>query len=142
VAFGIMGLSAPELPGGVGMADTTPSTPGTPGDAGPTVIDAEQDVATLINVFTVSPERQQQLVEILEEATDRVMRHLPGFRSANIHASGDGTKVVNYAQWATAEDFHAMLKNPEAAEHMSRAGELAEAFDPNLYRVVSTHHRR
>jgi len=124
------------------MSDTTPATPGTPGDAGPTVIDSEQDVATLINVFTVSPERQQQLVEILEEATDRVMRHRPGFRSANIHASGDGTKVVNYAQWASAEDFHAMLKNPEAGEHMARAGELAEAFDPNLYRVVSTHHRR
>jgi antibiotic biosynthesis monooxygenase (ABM) superfamily enzyme len=122
------------------MPDTTPGAPGTPG-AAPTVIDAEQDVATLINVFKVSPERQQQLVEILEEATEQVMRHLPGFRSANIHASGDGTKVVNYAQWASAEDFQAMLEDPDAAEHMSRAGELAESIDPNLYRVVSTHHR-
>ncbi len=66
------------------MPDTTPETSGTPG-AAPTVIDAGQDVATLINVFTVSPERQPQLVEILEEATEHVMRHLPGFRSANIH---------------------------------------------------------
>ncbi len=123
------------------MPDTTPGTPGTPGVA-PTVIDAEQDIATLINVFTVSPERQAQLVEILEEATEQVMRHLPGFRSANIHASSDGTKVVNYAQWASAEDFHAMLKDPAAGEHMSRAGELAESIDPNLYQVVSTHHRR
>jgi hypothetical protein len=41
-----------------------------PGGAATTAIDADQDVATLINVFTVSPGRQQQLVEILEEATD------------------------------------------------------------------------
>ncbi len=74
------------------MSDTTPETP--PGGAGPTVIDAEQDVATLINVFTVSPDRQQQLVEILEQATDRVMRHLPGFRSANIHAGGGATTIT------------------------------------------------
>jgi len=117
------------------MPDTTPGV-------APTVIDAEQDIATLINVFAVSPERQRQLVEILEEATEQVMRHLPGFRSANIHASRDGTKVVTYAQWASAEDFHAMLKDPAAGEHMSPAGELAASIDPNLYRVASTHHRR
>jgi antibiotic biosynthesis monooxygenase (ABM) superfamily enzyme len=123
------------------MPDTTPGAPG-PAGVAPTVIDAEQDVATLINVFTVSPERQLQLVEILEEATEQVMRHLPGFCSANIHASSDGTKVVNYAQWASTEDFHAMLNDPVAGEHMSRAGEIAESIDPHLYRVVSTHHPR
>lgn len=69
------------------------------------------------------------------------MRHRPGFVSANIHASTDGTRVVNYAQWATAADFQTMLQDPTAGEHMARAKQLAESFEPNLYGVVSVHHR-
>lgn len=102
-------------------------------------ISAAQDVTTLINVFTVAPERQQDLVRLLDEATEEVMRHRPGFVSANIHASADGTRVVNYAQWASAEDFQAMLQDRLAREHMGAAGELAESFEPNLYRVTSVH---
>jgi quinol monooxygenase YgiN len=98
-------------------------------------------LATLVNVFTVDPGRQQALVEVLVRATDDVMRHIPGFVSANIHASTDGTRVVNYAQWESAAAFQAMLENPTAQEHMREAAELAEAFDPHLYDVASVHHR-
>jgi antibiotic biosynthesis monooxygenase (ABM) superfamily enzyme len=54
---------------------------------------------TLINVFTVEPENQDRLIEAWQRSTDEVIRHLPGFVSANIHASLDGTKVVNYARF-------------------------------------------
>jgi len=56
-----------------------------------------RDVLTLVNVFTVKPENQQKLVDMLVEATDKTMKKLPGFISASIHRSLDGTKVVNYA---------------------------------------------
>ncbi len=102
-------------------------------------IAADQGVATLINVFTVAPERQQDLVRLLDTATEEVMRHRPGFVSANMHASSDGTRVVNYAQWASAEAFQQMLQDPQAREHMEAADELAESFEPNLYRVTSVH---
>jgi quinol monooxygenase YgiN len=98
-------------------------------------------LATLVNVFTVDPGRQQALVEVLVRATDDVMRHIPGFVSANIHASTDGTRVVNYAQWESAAAFQAMLENPTAQEHMREAAELADTFDPHLYDVASVHHR-
>lgn len=111
-----------------------------PSAEGPTSISASDAVATLINVFKVTPERQQELIDLLDEATDQVMRHLPGFVSANIHASTDGTRVVNYAQWDTAAHFEAMLADSGAREHMSRAGELAESFEPNIYKVNSVHH--
>jgi heme-degrading monooxygenase HmoA len=110
-------------------------------EAATTTISTEANLATLINIFTVEPERQQELVDVLVEATDRVMRALPGFVSANIHASHDGTRVVNYAQWATPEDFHAMLENPAAGEHMTRAAGLASHYEPRLYDVRSVHHR-
>ena len=37
------------------------------------------------------------------------MQHLPGFISASIHRSLDGTKVINYAQWRSQADFAAYL---------------------------------
>jgi heme-degrading monooxygenase HmoA len=94
-----------------------------------------QSLVTLINVFTVAPEKQQQLVDTLVEATEAVMNKLPGFISANIHRSLDGTRVVNYAQWRSRDDFERMLKNPDAIPHMREAASLA-AFEPHLYEVV------
>lgn len=93
-------------------------------------IDPDCDVFTLINVFTVHPDRQQQLTDLLVNATEETMRHLPGFVSASIHTSHDGTRVVNYAQWQSREDFEAMLDTEAARPHMERAEQLAESYDP------------
>jgi quinol monooxygenase YgiN len=94
-------------------------------------------VATLINVFTVDPKDQQRLVDLLTTATERTIKHLPGFVSASIHQSTDGTRVVNYAQWRSSGDLDAMLKNPAAQEHIRLIMEIAQA-DPHLYDVVDT----
>jgi quinol monooxygenase YgiN len=95
----------------------------------------DNDVVTLINVFTVAPHEQQRLVEVLVDATQAVMRKQPGFVSANIHRSLDGTRVTNYAQWRSRGAFEAMLQNQEAAEHMGEAASIAERFEPHLYEV-------
>ena len=63
------------------------------------------------------------------------MRGLPGFVSANLHKSLDGTKVANYAQWRSREHFEAMLEDSAAAVHMKEAAEIAEKFEPHLYEV-------
>jgi heme-degrading monooxygenase HmoA len=95
----------------------------------------DNDVVTLINVFTVAPEDQQSLVDVLAHATRAVMRKQPGFVSANIHRSLDGTRVTNYAQWRTREAFETMLQDQEAAEHMGEAARIAQKFEPHLYEV-------
>jgi len=100
-----------------------------------TEIRTGRPLVTLINVFTVAPEQQQRLVDSLVAATEAVMNRLPGFISANIHRSVDGTRVVNYAQWRTRDDFERMLKHPEAIPHMREAAALA-TFEPHLYEVV------
>jgi len=111
-------------------------------EATPTAIETKRGLCTLINVFTVEPERREELVKLLEEATEQVMRHLPGFVSANIHRGLEGTRVANYAQWASREHFEAMLRDPEAQKHMRAAAALVSRFEPHLYEVVSTHQRR
>ena len=107
---------------------TTPTDPDTPASTSipsaitdaATSIRTGNGVVTLINVFTVAPEHQQELIEVLDRATVQVMRHLPGFVSANIHRGLGGTRVANYAQWTSRAAYEAMLGNPAAAEHMAR----------------------
>lgn len=98
------------------------------------LISKTNDVVTLINVFTVDPQNQQRVVDLLAEATEKVMRRLPGFVSAHIHKSLDGLRVATYAQWRSREDFEAMLKNPEAIPHLQALAPLAK-FDAHLYDV-------
>jgi hypothetical protein len=93
------------------------------------IIDQRDDIFTLINVFTVAPDKQDTLVNLLIDATNTTMRHLPGFVSASIHKSLDTTRVVNYAQWRSKDDFEAMRTNAEAIPHMKASAALA-SFDP------------
>ena len=103
-----------------------------------TTISKDNNCVTLINVFTVEPENQGRLVEVLTEATEKVMAQQPGFISANLHKSLDGKRVTNYAQWASVEEYQAVLRNPEVASHMEEATQLA-TFDAHLYEVSHVH---
>ncbi len=100
-------------------------------------ISKDAKVVTLINVFTVEPENQQKLVDLLIDATEKTMKNLPGFVSASLHKSLDKVRVTNYAQWRSKEDFEAMLKNPEATAHMKPIVAIAQ-FDAHLYEVSET----
>jgi quinol monooxygenase YgiN len=68
-----------------------------------TTISKDAKPVTFINVFTVEPANQQRLVDLLAHATLASVRHSPGFVSATLHRSLDGTKVAMYAQWRTIE---------------------------------------
>ncbi|MET9958305.1 antibiotic biosynthesis monooxygenase family protein [Streptomyces sp. NPDC006326] len=104
-------------------------------------IDSSRPVATLINVFTVPAERQQELIDLLAHATETTMKHRPGFICANFHASQDGESVVNYAQWESEDHYRAMLADPEARVHMDQAAVIATDVRPRLFRVASHHPR-
>jgi quinol monooxygenase YgiN len=77
-----------------------------------TKISTSSSVITLINVFTVEPANRQRLVELLTEATEVSVRLAPGFVSASLHRSLDGTKVTMYAQWRSIEHYEAMRQDP------------------------------
>jgi quinol monooxygenase YgiN len=100
-------------------------------------IEKDRKLMTLVNVFTVKPEKQAELADLLIRATDETMKELPGFVSASIHRSLDGTKVVNYAQWRSLADFEALKDNPKAQPHMKAAAALA-SFEPIVCEVVDS----
>ena len=101
-----------------------------------TTIRMEGPGVTLINIFTVAPEDQRKLLDILTRATRDVIRRMPGFISANFHLSLDGTRVANYAQWKSKEDLDAMLRSPDARPHLDEALKIARP-DAGLYKVAA-----
>ncbi len=110
-------------------------------DESMTTISQEKKIITLINVFTVDPSKQQQLVDLLTQATESSVRHIPGFISASLHRSLDGAKVAMYAQWRSVEDYQAMRKNAATLPYMEQALALAK-FESGMYEVVETFERR
>jgi quinol monooxygenase YgiN len=88
-----------------------------------TTIAENTGLVTLINVFTVEPSNQMELLDILARATDASVRDVPGFISAALHRSVDGTKVTMYAQWKSAEHYQhyqAMRSDPVLHHTWSR----------------------
>jgi quinol monooxygenase YgiN len=103
------------------------------------VIRVGEQPVTLINVFDVEPANQEALVRLLNEGTEKVVRHRPGFVSVSVLASNDGTRVVNYAQWRSYDEVKATLADPDVQRYAQGAAELAHAT-PHVYSVVAIHH--
>ncbi|GAB1584507.1 antibiotic biosynthesis monooxygenase [Phyllobacterium phragmitis] len=91
----------------------------------------------MINVFTVDPPNQQRLVDLLARATNEFVRRAPGFVSATLHRSIDGSKVTMHAQWRSIEDYETMRADPEPLPLFKEALTFAR-FDPGMYEVVRT----
>ena len=102
-----------------------------------TIISKENKFLTLINVFIVEPQNQQQLIELLTIATKDSIRHTRGFVSSSLHRGIDGTKVIMYAQWRSIEDYQRMRNNPSASPYLEKALAIAR-FEPGMYEVVET----
>ena len=100
------------------------------------VIDDATEVFTLINTFSVIPERQDAVVASLRDFTEQHARFFSGFIGASIHASLDGQRVVNYVQWESQADLGAMMASAPAKAHVAEVAALANHVDPVVYRVA------
>jgi quinol monooxygenase YgiN len=80
---------------------------------------------------------QQRLIELLTEVTEVSVRQAPGFVSASLHRSTDGTKVTMYAQWRSIDDYQAMRRDPTPLPFLQEALMIAK-FEPGMYEVVRT----
>ena len=94
---------------------------------------------TLINTFRVQPSEQQRLIELLTQATEHSVRNAPGFISARLHRSIDGTKVTMYSQWRSSRDYEAMRADPAPLPYLTEALKIA-TFEPGMYEVVQEFH--
>lgn len=88
---------------------------------------------TLINVFSCEPQNQQHLIDLWIRATQARVRELPGIISASLHRSKDGTRVVDYAQWKSSENWENLFRIGSES-WLREMGKYAKP-DAHLYEV-------
>ena len=98
------------------------------------VISVDNEVITVIIIFSVQPERQQELVDTIANFLLTVKQQ-PGFVSANIHKSIDGLKVANYAQWKTFKDYQNFLNNRDVQAKAAKLRDFNQP-DSNIYELA------
>lgn len=96
----------------------------------------DNSLTTVIIIFTVKPEQQQELIDAIKEFLETVKTQ-PGFVSANLHKSIDGVKVANYAQWKNLETFQAFRNNQDIQAKAAKLFEF-DTPDSHVYEIVTS----
>jgi quinol monooxygenase YgiN len=99
-------------------------------------IEVGNGIVTHINVFTVAPERQDELVQSLVE-TVQAARAMPGWISASIHRSLDGRQVTNYVQFESREAAQRVTQQLLAMGLIQRNTAIG-MVSPGQYKVAFT----
>lgn len=100
-----------------------------------TALDLGAGYITIINRYAVAPERAEELLALLVQATIETMRYLPGFVAATFRMGVDRTQLVNYAQWRNREAIEGACADPKVAALLREAAQIAESFTPILYEM-------
>ena len=93
------------------------------------------DIITVIIIFAVEPERQQELVDNIVEFVEKGVKHQPGFVSSSIHKSIDGLRVMNYAQWKTHQDYQAFINNSQLHQLGAKLSQF-QIHESHIYEIV------
>jgi|SRR3954465_15543782 len=91
----------------------------------------------IINVFTVQPEHQQNLLEIITMYSQQVASTWPGFISARFHAGLDKTRVTSVIYWESQEACRAFVMSPETRPFLDRCQPLIQSTDSHFYSVIA-----
>jgi quinol monooxygenase YgiN len=102
-------------------------------------ISAISDEQTVISTFEMTPGTCTDVLEALQDAYDKVIRHQPGFRGAALHVNDAQTRICTYSRWRARADFQAMLRTPEMRERNRAIAALCARFEPVMYDVAATY---
>lgn len=99
-------------------------------------ISNEANIQTVITTFEVTPATCEDLFDELGAACREVISKQPGYIASALHINDARTRIANYSQWRSREDFQAMLRSEEMRERNRRINELCKSFAPVLYDVA------
>ena len=101
-----------------------------------TIIDRTGGHLTLINTFTLAPEKQQTFIETQHGEYRRLEGQIRGATAANLHRGRSGRRAVNYAQFRSLDEFTAWRTSDLMKEHRVVIDPFVERVAPRLFRVV------
>ena len=102
-------------------------------------ITASNDGQTVISTFEMTPGTCADVLEALQDAYDKIIRHQPGFRGVAIHVDDAQTRIATYSNWRAREDFQAMLRTTEMRERNRAIAAMCARFEPVMYEVAATY---
>ncbi|KAJ05002.1 antibiotic biosynthesis monooxygenase [Sulfitobacter mediterraneus] len=100
-------------------------------------IKANAALQTVITTFECSPGTCQDLLDLLTQAYAEFISKQPGFTGAGLHVNDAETRIANYSQWATRDDFKAMLRTDEMRRRNREIAKLCTRFEPVMYEVAA-----
>jgi len=104
-------------------------------------IHSGNNVTVLISVFTVQPENEQKLIELIEEGTLSLFSKQPGYISCSVHRGSDSKRLVLYGQWEGQQYIEAFRKIPEIGQYFIKIKELATVESVICNDVSFVHHK-
>lgn len=104
------------------------------------IIRAGTGIVTQINIFTVAEGGQEALLDHLSQAARCCRAAVPGWLSASLHRSHDGTRVANYAQCRDLASWHAVMECLHREGFIDGNRRFGTA-SPGLYDVAATFER-
>ncbi len=98
----------------------------------------DANVYTMIVHFEIEPAHQQEQIDAIVEFVESVVKHQPGFLSATLHKSTDGTRIVNYAQWESKAAWQAAFASPAVRAYSKNPFQYAkpDGHDYEVYHVT------
>lgn len=92
----------------------------------------------IINMFTVQPDDQEKLLDIVTTYSREVACKWPGFISARFHASLDKTRVTSVVYWESQEACRAFIQSPSSQPFLARCEPLIQQTASHFYTVVES----
>ncbi len=99
-------------------------------------ISQSRKVQTVITTFEVNPGTCLDLLAELRSTCDEVISQSAGFISSALHVNDAQTRIANYSQWETREDFQAMLRSDAMLARSRKINGMCKNFAPVMYDVV------
>lgn len=102
-------------------------------------IESSFDGQTVISTFEMTPGTCNDVLDALQDAYDKVIRHQPGFIGGALHVNDAQTRIAAYSRWRDRADFQAMLRTPEMRERNRAIALLCARFEPVMYDVIAVY---
>lgn len=95
------------------------------------------DGQTVICTFEVTPGTAHDVLDLLTDAWDHVIRQQAGFVSGAIHLNDAQTRIATYSQWLDRKDYQAMLRTEEMRRRNRDIHAMCKSFEPVMYELQS-----
>lgn len=102
-------------------------------------IKADFDGQTVICTFEVTPGSAHDVLDLLSDAWDQVIRQQPGFISGAIHLNDAQTRIATYSQWRDRKDYQAMLRSEDMRRRNREIHGMCKSFEPVMYELQSVY---